>query len=74
MAEQQANETLEKLNQGIRKTKQMAQHQAMEFAQECFSYSVETFKRQVKRAALQGLPKEHKLPRKEKEWPKLHKI
>ena len=59
MAEQQPNEALEKLNQGIRKTKQMVQLQAMELAQEYFGYSVEALKQQVKenRAALQGLPK-----------------
>jgi primosomal protein N'' len=60
VVEQQANEGLEKLNQGIRKTKQMAQLQAMELAQEYFGSSVETLKRQVKesRATLQGLPKQ----------------
>jgi len=60
VVEQQANEALEKLNQGIRKTKQMVQLQAMELAQEYFGYSVERLKRQVKesRAALQGLPKQ----------------
>ena len=60
MVEQQANEGLEKLNQGIRKTKQMAQLQAMELAQEYFDSSVETLKRQVKesRATLQDLAKQ----------------
>ncbi len=60
MAEQQANEALEKLNQGIRKTKQTVQLQAMELAQEYFGYSLEALKQQVKenRATLQGLPKQ----------------
>jgi len=51
---------LEKLNQGIRETKQMVQLQTMELAQEYFSCSVETLKQQMKenRAALEDLPEQ----------------
>lgn len=38
----QANETLEKLNQGSRETKQMAKPKTMERAQEYFGCSVTT--------------------------------
>jgi pyruvate/2-oxoglutarate dehydrogenase complex dihydrolipoamide acyltransferase (E2) component len=60
MAEEQAKEALEKLNQGIQETKQMVQLQTMELAQEYFSCSVKTLKQQVKesRAALENLPKQ----------------
>ena len=60
MAEKQANEALEKLNQGVQKTKQMVQLQTMELAQEYFVDSIEMFRHQVKgsRAALEDLPKQ----------------
>jgi pyruvate/2-oxoglutarate dehydrogenase complex dihydrolipoamide acyltransferase (E2) component len=60
IAEEQANWALEKLNQGIRKTKQMVQLQTMKLAQEYFALSVETLEQQVKesRAALERLPEQ----------------
>ena len=60
MDEEQANEALEKLNQGIQETKQMVQLQTMELAQEYCDCSVEMLKQQVKesRAALESLPKQ----------------
>ena len=60
MAEKQANEALEKLNQGVQKTKQMVQLQTMELAQEYFVDSIEMFRHQVKgsRVALEDLPKQ----------------
>src|SRR5919199_1632191 len=60
VAEKQANEALEKLNQGVQKTKQMVQLQTMELAQEYFVDSIEMFRHQVKgsRAALEDLPKQ----------------
>ncbi len=60
MVEEQANEALEKLNQGIRKSKQMVQLQTMELAQEYFGDSIEALKQQVKesRATLRDLPKQ----------------
>jgi pyruvate/2-oxoglutarate dehydrogenase complex dihydrolipoamide acyltransferase (E2) component len=60
VAEEQANRALEKLDQGIRETKQMVQLQTMELAQEYFGWSVETLEQQVKesRAALERLPEQ----------------
>ena len=60
MAEKQANEALEKLNQGIQKTKQMVQLQIIELAQEYFVGSIEMFRQQVTEslAALEDLPKQ----------------
>jgi pyruvate/2-oxoglutarate dehydrogenase complex dihydrolipoamide acyltransferase (E2) component len=60
VAEKQANEALEKLNQGIRKSRQMVQIQTMELAQEYFGDSIEALKQQVKasRATLRDLPKQ----------------
>jgi pyruvate/2-oxoglutarate dehydrogenase complex dihydrolipoamide acyltransferase (E2) component len=57
VAREQANGALEKLDQGIRETKQMVQLQTMELAQEYFCWSVETLKQQVEesRTALEGL-------------------
>jgi pyruvate/2-oxoglutarate dehydrogenase complex dihydrolipoamide acyltransferase (E2) component len=57
VAREHANGALEKLNQGIRETKQMVQLQTMELAQEYFAWSVETLKQQVEesRTALEGL-------------------
>jgi pyruvate/2-oxoglutarate dehydrogenase complex dihydrolipoamide acyltransferase (E2) component len=58
--EEQANGALERLDQGIRETKQMVQLQTMELAQEYFGWSVETLEQQVKesRAALERLPEQ----------------
>lgn len=58
MAEKQANEALEKLNQGIQKTKQMVQLQTIELAQEYFGDSIESLKQQLKekRSTLEDLP------------------
>ena len=60
VAKEQANRALEKLDQGIRETKQMVQLQTMELAQEYFGWSVETLEQQVKesRAALERLPEQ----------------
>ena len=60
VAEEQANGALEKLDQGIRETKQMVQLQTMELAQEYFGWSVETLEQQVKEscAALERLPEQ----------------
>lgn len=60
MAEEQAREALEKLNQGIQKSKQMVQLQTMELAQEYFGDSIEALKQQVKesRTTLRDLPKQ----------------
>ena len=60
VAEEQANGALEKLDQGIRETKRMAQLQTMELAQEYFGCSVETLEQQVKEshAALERLPEQ----------------
>lgn len=60
MAENQASEALEKLNQGIQKSKHMIQLQIMELAQEYFGDSIEALKQQVKesRATLRDLPKQ----------------
>ena len=60
VTEEQANGALEKLDQGIRETKQMVQRQTMELAQEYFGWSVEMLEQQVKesRAALERLPEQ----------------
>lgn len=57
VAREEANGALEKLNQGIRETKQIVQLQTMELAQEYFGWSVETLKKQVEesRTALERL-------------------
>ena len=59
VANKQANEALEKLNQGIQKTKRMVQLQTMKLAQEYFGDSIETLKQQVKEshATLEDLPR-----------------
>lgn len=58
MAEDQANEALEKLNRGIQESKQMVQQQTMQLAQDFFSDSVEEIKQQIKdnRSTLEKLP------------------
>ncbi len=60
MAEKQANEALEKLNQGIQESKQMAQQQTMQLAQDFFGDSVELLKREINesRATLENLPEQ----------------
>lgn len=60
MAQDQANEALEKLQQGIQKSKQMVQLQTMELAQQYFADSIEALKQQVKesRTTLRDLPKQ----------------
>lgn len=60
MAEKQADGALEKLNQGIQKTKQMVQLQTIELAQEYFGESIETLKQQLKerRSTLEDLPRQ----------------
>ena len=60
MAEEQANKALEKLNQGIEKSKQTVQVQTMQLAQEYFGDSIEALKQQVKdsRGTLRDLPKQ----------------
>jgi pyruvate/2-oxoglutarate dehydrogenase complex dihydrolipoamide acyltransferase (E2) component len=60
VAEGQANEALEKLNQGIRKSRQMIQLQTMELAQEYFGDSIETLEQHVResRAILEDLPRQ----------------
>lgn len=58
MAEDQANEALEKLNRGIQESKQMVQQQTMQLAQDFFGDSVEEIKQQIKdnRSTLEKLP------------------
>ena len=58
MAENQTNEALEKLNQGIQESRQMVQQQTMRLAQDYFGDSVEELKGQMaeSRATLEGLP------------------
>jgi pyruvate/2-oxoglutarate dehydrogenase complex dihydrolipoamide acyltransferase (E2) component len=60
VAEERANEALEKLHQGIRKSKQMVQLQTMELAQEYFGDSMEALKQLIteSRATLRDLPKQ----------------
>ncbi len=58
MAEKQANEALEKLNQGIEESRREFQQRTMKLAQDYFDDSVEGLKRQVRddRAKLESLP------------------
>ncbi len=58
MANNQANEALEKLNRGIQESRQMVQQQTMKLAQDFFGDSVEEFKQQIRdnRATLEKLP------------------
>jgi pyruvate/2-oxoglutarate dehydrogenase complex dihydrolipoamide acyltransferase (E2) component len=58
VAENRANEALEKLNRGIQESRQMVQQQTMKLAQEFFGDSVEEFKQQIRdnRATLNKLP------------------
>ncbi len=58
MAEQQANEALEKLNQGIEESKRLVQQQTMALAQDFFDDSIESLKQQIEdnRATLEKLP------------------
>jgi pyruvate/2-oxoglutarate dehydrogenase complex dihydrolipoamide acyltransferase (E2) component len=58
VADNSANEALEKLNRGIQESRQMVQQQTMKLAQEFFGDSVEEFKQQIKdnRATLNELP------------------
>ncbi len=60
MAEKQADGALEKLNQGIQKTKQMVQLQTLELAQEYFGEAIETLKQQLRerRSTLEDLPRQ----------------
>jgi len=58
VAEDRANEALERLNRGIQESKQMVQQQTMKLAQDFFDDSAEEIKQQIKenRATLQKLP------------------
>jgi pyruvate/2-oxoglutarate dehydrogenase complex dihydrolipoamide acyltransferase (E2) component len=58
VANNQANEALEKLNRGIQESRQMVQQQTMKLAQDFFGDSVEEFKQQIRdnRATLEKLP------------------
>ncbi len=58
MAEDRANEALEKLNRGIQESKQMVQQQTMQLAQDFFGDSAEEIKQQIKenRSTLEKLP------------------
>ena len=58
MAENRANQALEKLNRGIQESRQMVQQQTMKLAQDYFGDSVEEIKQQINesRATLEGLP------------------
>lgn len=58
MAEDRANDALEKLNRGIQESKQMVQKQTMQLAQDFFDDSAEEIKQQIKenRATLEKLP------------------
>ena len=60
MVEKQTNEALEKLNQGIQESKQMAQQQTMQLAQDFFGDSVDLLKREINesRATLENLPEQ----------------
>lgn len=60
MAEGQANEALEKLEQGIQESREMIQHRVMELAQDYFTNSVETVKQVIEesRSTLEGLPEQ----------------
>src|ERR671916_470109 len=58
VAENRANEALEKLNRGIQQSRQMVQQQTMQLAQDDFGDSVEEIRQQINesRATLEGLP------------------
>ena len=58
MAEDRANDALERLNRGIQESKQMVQQQTMQLAQDFFDGSAEEIKQQIKenRATLEKLP------------------
>jgi pyruvate/2-oxoglutarate dehydrogenase complex dihydrolipoamide acyltransferase (E2) component len=58
VAENRANEALEKLNRGIQESRQMVQQQTMKLAQDYFGDSVEEIRQQINesRATLEGLP------------------
>ncbi len=58
MAEDRTNEALEKLNRGIKESKQIVQQQTITLAQDFFGDSVEEIKQQMRenRATLEGLP------------------
>jgi pyruvate/2-oxoglutarate dehydrogenase complex dihydrolipoamide acyltransferase (E2) component len=60
VAENQANEALEKLNRGIEESKQMVQQQTMGLAQDFFADSVEQMKEQIQqsRNTLENLPEQ----------------
>lgn len=60
MAEGQANEALEKLEQGIQESREMIQQRVMELAQDYFTGSVETVKQVIEesRSTLEGLPEQ----------------
>lgn len=60
MAEGQANEALEKLEQGIQESRQMIQQRIMELAQDYFTGSVETVKQVIEesRSTLEKLPEQ----------------
>ncbi len=58
MAEDRANEALEKLNRGIQESKQMVQQQTMKLAQDFFEDSAEEIKQRIRdnRTTLEELP------------------
>ncbi len=58
MAEDRANDALEKLNRGIQESKQMVQQQTMQLAQDFFDDSAEEMKQRIKenRQTLEKLP------------------
>ena len=60
MAEDRANDALEKLNRGIQESKQMVQQQTMQLAQDFFDDSAEEMKQRIKenRQTLEKLPGE----------------
>lgn len=60
MAEGQANEALEKLEQGIQESREMIQQRVMELAQDYFTGSVETVKEVIEesRSTLEKLPEQ----------------
>lgn len=60
MAEEQANEALEKLEQGIQESREMIQQRVMELAQDYFTGSVETVKQVIEesRSTLEKLPEQ----------------
>ena len=60
MADDRANQALEKLNRGIQESRQMVQQQTMKLAQDYFGDSVEEIRQQIKesRATLEDLPEQ----------------